>query len=73
MACGFPLPNTTHVSDQPEHQALAAGAADTVNADWADASRAEHYRIEGQIVGEDTDFVLLFSRDESDAMEIVVP
>ena len=67
LAFGVPLPGADHVPERPEHLLLAAGAPGVVNADWADTPRAEHYHIEAQIVGVDSDFKRLLTRDESDA------
>lgn len=67
LAFGVPLPGTDHVPEAPEHLVLSVGAPGIINADWADTPRADRYHIEAQIVGVDTDFKRLLTREESDA------
>jgi len=57
----------SHVPDMPEGLVLAGNGPGVVFADWADTPRAEHYRVEKQIVSVDADFVRAETRDASDA------
>jgi hypothetical protein len=59
-------PNTPDVPDVPDAPILTAGAPGTVLADWADARRADHYRVFKQIVGVDADFVFVDNPTDSD-------
>jgi hypothetical protein len=55
------------VPDLPEGLVLAGYGPGVVFADWGDTPRAEHFRVEKQIVGVDADFVRAETRDEGDA------
>ena len=67
LAFGLPLPGANHVPERPELLVLLAGGPGVVHADWADTPRAERYHIEILIVGVDTEFRRVLTREESDA------
>ena len=67
LAFGLPLPGASHVPERVEGLELLPGAAGEVHADWADTPRAERYHVEILIVGVDTEFRRVLTREESDA------
>lgn len=66
-AFGLNPPAAPDTPDVPDGLVLTAGEAGTVLADWADAARAEHYRVFKQVVGTDPDFVAVAMVNDSDA------
>jgi hypothetical protein len=66
-AFGLNRPADPDRPDIPDSLVLTAGPAGTVLVDWADARRAERYRVFRQIVGADADFVHAVTVTESDA------
>jgi hypothetical protein len=72
-AFGLNAPGAAESPEVPEALVLTSSIAGTVNADWADARRATHYRVYAQIVGVDQDFRQVLTRDESDATLVGLP
>jgi hypothetical protein len=65
-AFGLNPPGAPATPEVPDGLALAGGGPGTVDADWSDAARAEHYRVWKQVVGVDADFVAVGSPTDSD-------
>ena len=66
-AFGLNPPGAVNPPDVPESLVLTAGAAGTVVADWADASRALRYHIWVMILTVDTEYQNVLTREVSDA------
>ncbi len=64
---GFRVPNDERMPEVPSALIVNGGAAGHLVADWADAPRAERYRVYKQVVGVDNDFVLATTVADSDA------
>jgi len=72
-AFGLSRPSDPETPGVPDNLVLTPGAPGTINADWADALRAERYRLFKQIVGTDPDFVHVVTVTDSDATFNTVP
>lgn len=65
---GLTPPAADDLPDVPEPPVLTLAGPMKIFADWADAARAQHYRVFVQIVGVDAAFRFAVSVDDSDAM-----
>jgi len=66
-AFGLSRPSDPETPGIPDGLVLTAGPAGSVLVDWADARRAERYRVFKQVVGTDLDFIAAVTVTESDA------
>lgn len=66
-AFGLNLPSDPDTPEAVEGLVVTPTVPGTLYVDWADARRAERYRVWLQIVGTDPDFRNAVTRDESDA------
>lgn len=66
-AFGLNRPSDPETPGIPDGLVLTPGPTGSVLADWADARRADRYRVFKQVVGVDADFVAVTSVTESDA------
>ena len=66
-AFGLNRPGAPSTPDRPEALVLTPGVAGTLLADWADAPRADRYRVWIQIMGVDTEFRPVATVTDSDA------
>jgi hypothetical protein len=65
-AFGLTPPGAPATPEVPGGLVLAGAGPGTVDADWSDAARAEHYRVWKQLVGVDAEFVPVGSPTDSD-------
>ncbi len=66
-AFGLNAPADPNTPGIPDGLVLTLGAAGVVYADWADARRAERYRVWKKVAGVDTEFIAAASVTDSDA------
>ena len=66
-AFGLSRPSDPETPGVPDALVLVPGTPGSINADWADARRADRYRVFRQIVGTDPDFVHVETVNDSDA------
>jgi len=66
-AFGLNPPAAPDTPEIPDGLVLTHGEPGTLLADWADAPRAQRYRVWKQVVGVDEDFVAALTVNDSDA------
>jgi hypothetical protein len=67
QAFGLNIPGGTQVAEVPQGLVVSGAGTGHLLADWANAPRADRYRVYKQVVGVDSDFVLAATVTDSEA------